>query len=290
VSTLYASQAARRLGISPKALRLYERSGLVTPSRTEAGWRVYGPDEMRRAAEIAGLRALGFSLAQVRRVLEGGLEDALAEHQAALEGRVRALAATVDKVRSLRAPEPGSGSGSGPSSGMEFDLPWPWDGERFALGRITALTYITGPLGSGKTRLAQRIAEVLPGAVFMGLDRPPGPAELEAGLEARGPSAFVVDMIEQGLDEEAQRALIARLRRRGPGARPIFALTRSTAILDLKAGIGADETILFCPANHGMPIRVAPHPGAQGYEALTSCLASPAVRARTAGVVAVRAG
>ena len=68
---LNASEAAGRLGVSAKALRLYEQRGLIAPIRTAAGWRAYGPDEMSRAAEIAALRALGFSLAQVARVLEG---------------------------------------------------------------------------------------------------------------------------------------------------------------------------------------------------------------------------
>ncbi len=33
-------EMARRLGVTPKALRVYEREGLVTAARTEAGWRV----------------------------------------------------------------------------------------------------------------------------------------------------------------------------------------------------------------------------------------------------------
>ena len=89
---LNPSEAARRLGVSAKALRLYEQRGLITPVRTAAGWRAYGPDEMARAAEIVALRALGLSLAQVARVLKGdsqGLEPALAAHQAVLEGRLR---------------------------------------------------------------------------------------------------------------------------------------------------------------------------------------------------------
>ena len=68
---LTASEAAASLGISPKALRLYEQRGLLRPGRTRAGWRSYGPIEMARAAEIAALRALGLSLAQVARVLDG---------------------------------------------------------------------------------------------------------------------------------------------------------------------------------------------------------------------------
>ena len=55
---LNPSTAARQLGVSAKALRLYEQHGLIIPGRTAAGWRAYGPDEMARAAEIVTLRAL----------------------------------------------------------------------------------------------------------------------------------------------------------------------------------------------------------------------------------------
>jgi hypothetical protein len=94
-------------------------------------------------------------------------------------------------------------------------------------------------------------------------------------------------MIEQGLDQASQEAVIAHLRRRRPVGRPLFLLTRSCAILDL-AAVGADEAIIFCPANHSPPMHVAPWPGAFGYEAVATCLASPEVRARTAGVIAWR--
>lgn len=333
---LTPSEAAARLGVSAKALRLYEQRGLVTPLRSAAGWRAYGRDEMARLREIVALRALGLSLARVAQVLAGdasALEPALAVHQAALEEQMRATAVKIETVRSLRTD---LAQGRRPASGMlarllepaasaavSFDLPWPWGGERFELRAITPLTYITGPLGSGKTRLAQRLAEVLPEAVFLGLDRvadggaaararldddpalaervdralvwlvedgatmSPALVALLVALEAEGTGALVVDMVEQGLDHATQQAAIAHLRRRGPAARLLFLLTRSCAILDL-AAVGAGETILFCPANHSPPMRVAPYPGAPGYEALASCLASPEVRARTEGVVAWR--
>lgn len=333
---LNPSEAARRLGVSIKALRLYEQRGLITPIRSDAGWRAYGADEMTRAADIVALRALGFSLAEVARVLKGDLkvlEPALAAHQAVLEGRLRDLGLTVGKVRALRDD---LGRGQPPTVGdlarllgpahecqVTFDLPWPWGGERFELRDIRPLTYITGPLGSGKTRLAKRLAETVSDAAFIGLDRlseggAPARSLLDAdpilksrvdralawlvedgaqasdalvallvGLEAEGPSVLVIDMLEQGLDKASQEALIAWLRRRGPGARPLFVLTRSTAILDLDA-VEADEAIIHCPANHSVPLCVAPYPGAPGYEALASCLASPDVRARTDGVIAWR--
>lgn len=54
------------------------------------------------------------------------------------------------------------------------------------------------------------------------------------------------------------------------------------------AAIGPEGTIILCPANHSPPCLVAPYPGAPGFEAVATCLASPAVQTRTAGVVAMR--
>jgi hypothetical protein len=109
---------------------------------------------------------------------------------------------------------------------------------------------------------------------------------LLVGLEAEGPAVVVVDMVEEGLDEATQEALIAHFRQRATGgARPLFLMTRSSAILDL-AAVGQNEAIFLCPANHSPPTRVAPYPGAPGYEAVATCLASPEVRARTACAIA----
>jgi DNA-binding transcriptional MerR regulator len=332
-----AAEAAKRLGVSAKALRLYEQRGLVAPSRTPAGWRAYGPDQMAQAAEIVALRRLGLSLAQIARALGGepeGLEPALAAHQATLEGQMRELVGVIEKLRGIRAD---LARGEAPARGelarllqpsaeltVAFELPWPWGGEPFELTDIRPLTYIIGPLGSGKTRLARRLAETLPNAAFLGLERlADGGAEARAqydadatlksrvdqvvswlvdeggvvsdalvallvGLEAEGPAMLVVDMIEQGLDHATQEALSAHLRQRASsGGRPLFLLTRSSAILDL-ASVGPDEAIILCPANHSPPTRVAPYPGAPGYEAVATCLASPEVRARTEGVIAWR--
>ena len=177
------------------------------------------------------------------------------------------------------------------------------------------LNYIIGPLGSGKTRLALAIAEHLDDAAFIGPDRladgdaqatscrvdqiltwlvedgaevSPALVSLVVALESEGAKHRVVDMVEQGLNHATQEALISYLRHRGADAPSLFLLTRSTAILDLDA-VGPEETIILCPANHSPPTQVAPYPGAPGYEAVATCLASPEVRARTEGVVAMRA-
>jgi DNA-binding transcriptional MerR regulator len=329
-----SSEAAKQVGVSIKALRLYEQRGLVTPKRTAAGWRVYGPGEMTRLAEIIALRELGLSLGQIGQVLGGdasSLEAALAAHQTVIEGRLHRLADVAEKVRRVRtdlatgkAPAPGDlALLMKPASAIHvaFDLPWPWGGEPFELRDVRPLNYIVGPLGSGKTRLAMRLAEALPDAVFLGLDRATngraralldadpalktrvdqtlnwlvedGANSTEAlvtllvALKAQGSTILVIDMLEQGLDQTTQEVLIAWLRRRAPDAKPLFFLTRSSAMLDLDL-VGVHETIIFCPANHSTPVTVAPFPGARGYEAVASCLASPEVRARTEGVMAWR--
>ena len=105
-------------------------------------------------------------------------------------------------------------------------------------------------------------------------------------VTADGAAVLVIDMVEQGLDGATQEALIAHLRRRGPGGQPLFLLTRSSSILDLEA-VSAGEIIL-CPANHSPPTLVTARPGAPGYKAVATCLASPEVRARTEGVIAWR--
>ncbi|MDB5550020.1 MAG: MerR family transcriptional regulator [Rhizobium sp.] len=333
---LNASEAAARLGVSAKALRLYEQRGLLAPKRTEAGWRVYGPDEMVRATEIIALRGLGLSLAQISRVLKGDsgcLESVLAAHQEKLESQIRHVADAVDRVRSVRMD---IAAGHRPPIGelarlvrleaeivVAFDLPWPWGGERFELSDIGPLNYIIGPLGSGKTRLAHAIADALPGAIYIGLDRLDDDGrhaqcqldadpELKAqvaritewlvddgatavsaltsllvAIEAGEAAALVIDMVEQGLDHATQEALSAYLKRRDSPAGPLFLMTRSSAILDL-GSITADEAIILCPANHSPPVRVAPYPEAPGYEAVATCLATPEVRARTEGVIAWR--
>lgn len=60
-----AADVAARFGITIKALRLYERFGLITPIRDEKGWRTYGADECRRLHAVLALRQLGFTLVRI---------------------------------------------------------------------------------------------------------------------------------------------------------------------------------------------------------------------------------
>jgi DNA-binding transcriptional MerR regulator len=68
---LKIGDVSRRSGIGVEALRFYEKSGLLDrPSRTYSGYRVYGEDVLERLAFIKQAQALGFSLDEIRRIVE----------------------------------------------------------------------------------------------------------------------------------------------------------------------------------------------------------------------------
>lgn len=82
-----AADTAAALGLTAKALRVWERAGLLKPGRTPAGWRAYGPDDLSRIHQILALRNLGLDLASIGRLLKGRFADL----GAVLEVQERAL-------------------------------------------------------------------------------------------------------------------------------------------------------------------------------------------------------
>jgi MerR family copper efflux transcriptional regulator len=84
VDALTVNEAAATTGWSARMLRYIERSGLVNPPRSAAGYRLYGPGELQRLRTLrellerhdVGLAEVGFA----RRMREdAGLEAAVEE-------------------------------------------------------------------------------------------------------------------------------------------------------------------------------------------------------------------
>src|ERR687894_334699 len=68
---LKIGDVSKRSGIGIEALRFYEKSGLLDrPSRTFSGYRVYGAEVLERLAFIKRAQALGFSLEEIRRIVD----------------------------------------------------------------------------------------------------------------------------------------------------------------------------------------------------------------------------
>ena len=90
------SVAAELTGMHPQTLRIYERKGLLDPSRTSGGSRRFSERDLERLRHIQELTATGLNLEGVRRVLqlEAEVSRLRDELEAARNQAVDAVAAT----------------------------------------------------------------------------------------------------------------------------------------------------------------------------------------------------
>jgi MerR family copper efflux transcriptional regulator len=64
-------EIARRVGIGVETVRFYEREGLVAPPpRSEAGYRLYPEEAVERLRFVRRAKELGFTLEQIRGLLQ----------------------------------------------------------------------------------------------------------------------------------------------------------------------------------------------------------------------------
>jgi DNA-binding transcriptional MerR regulator len=71
VANITVGEAARRAGVSPKAVRLYEARGILSPAeRTESGYRTYSDHDVEILRFVRRARALGLRLEEIGRILD----------------------------------------------------------------------------------------------------------------------------------------------------------------------------------------------------------------------------
>src|SRR3954462_7617734 len=84
------SAVSDRYGIHPQTLRLYEREGLLRPSRSDGNTRLYTDEDLERLEVILQLtRELGVNLAGVEIILN--MREKMSEMQHQIEQFVREL-------------------------------------------------------------------------------------------------------------------------------------------------------------------------------------------------------
>ena len=96
-------QLARKTGVTPRAIRHYERLGLIrAPIRTDANYRIFDGDSVARMRFIANCRALGFSIPAISELLRvmddpdqtcSQVADLTRQHLDLVESKIRDLAA-----------------------------------------------------------------------------------------------------------------------------------------------------------------------------------------------------
>jgi DNA-binding transcriptional MerR regulator len=120
--TITVRDAAARLGVTPRTLKYYEELGVVVPSRSEGGYRLYEPADLEKLARVLRMRSLGFSLAAITAMLqqpmeapaEGGrprlsnaslktLRETLGEQLATLDARVAQVRRELKEAAVLQA-------------------------------------------------------------------------------------------------------------------------------------------------------------------------------------------
>ncbi|MFE0421446.1 MerR family transcriptional regulator [Streptomyces sp. NPDC058953] len=97
---LTVGQAARRLGVTVRALHHWDEIGLASPSlRTAAGYRLYTTGDLERLHRVVVYRELGLGLDRIRAVLD----DASTDVPGALRAQRAQVAARVDRLQRLGA-------------------------------------------------------------------------------------------------------------------------------------------------------------------------------------------
>src|SRR5499433_1651699 len=103
------SAVAEQYEIHPQTLRLYEREGLLKPSRSEGNTRLYTDEDLERLEVILHLtRDLGVNLAGVEIILN--MREKMAEMQAQMEEFVTSLNQELAQRAREIPPEPVSQS------------------------------------------------------------------------------------------------------------------------------------------------------------------------------------
>jgi len=68
---LRVGSIAKKAGVGVQTLHYYERINLLPkPARSEANYRLYSADAVRRVAFIKKAQAVGFTLAEIKEILE----------------------------------------------------------------------------------------------------------------------------------------------------------------------------------------------------------------------------
>jgi MerR family transcriptional regulator/heat shock protein HspR len=98
------SAVAEQFQIHPQTLRLYEREGLLKPSRSEGNTRLYTDDDLVRLEVILKLtRDLGVNLAGVEIILN--MRERMAEMQRQIEEFVSSLNTEISQRTRPAPPE-----------------------------------------------------------------------------------------------------------------------------------------------------------------------------------------
>jgi DNA-binding transcriptional MerR regulator len=101
-------KAAELAGLTPKTVRFYEVAGLFPAARrSEGGYRLFSPSDVRRLRLIRRAKILGLSLADIRELADAAFRDTCGSFeqrlQTLVEQRLVDIDRTVQELLSLKS-------------------------------------------------------------------------------------------------------------------------------------------------------------------------------------------
>jgi MerR family copper efflux transcriptional regulator len=103
MSNLSIGQLALRTGVAIDTVRYYERNGLLQPAgRLASGYRRYGEAELKRLRFIRRAKALGFTLEDVRALLELSAERNVAKVKRAAQAKLADIDVRIAELERVR--------------------------------------------------------------------------------------------------------------------------------------------------------------------------------------------
>lgn len=102
--TLTIGEVAARAGVRASSIRHWEAVGVLSPPERASGARRYGPQVLQDIERIAVAQRAGFSLAEIRELLDGfRSDDVPGEHVRVLaERKLRELDALIERATAVR--------------------------------------------------------------------------------------------------------------------------------------------------------------------------------------------
>jgi DNA-binding transcriptional MerR regulator len=104
--TYRIAEFAALAGVTPRALRYYDRLGLLKPKRSRSGYRVYSEGDLEALEEIVALKFIGVPLkeiAAIRRRARGPFAQVLHAQRETLEAKRRGITRAISAIAAAEA-------------------------------------------------------------------------------------------------------------------------------------------------------------------------------------------
>lgn len=98
------NELEKQLGIKRANIFFYEKEGLLHPERSENNYREYSLEDIEQLKQIIVFRKLGFSLSEIRRMLNGNadLSETIPENMARLQQQLDQLSGAMELCKQMQ--------------------------------------------------------------------------------------------------------------------------------------------------------------------------------------------